>query len=157
MDALAARGCGRVFFLGSSDTVLSEISARFRQLYPALTLCGTLSPPFRAMTAEENRQIVDLVNRVRPDVLWVGMTAPKQEKWVHSHAAALEVPVIGSIGAAFDFFAGTNPRAPEWVCRLGLEWMFRLAREPRRMWRRTVISAPRFFRLVVGRHVLRTR
>jgi N-acetylglucosaminyldiphosphoundecaprenol N-acetyl-beta-D-mannosaminyltransferase len=157
LAALAARGSGRVFFLGSSDRVLHAIRERFAQSYPALTLCGTHSPPFRPMTEEEDRQIVELINRARPDVLWVGMTAPKQEKWVHAHAAELDVPVIGSIGAVFDFFAGTNPRAPNWMCSLGLEWVYRLVREPRRMWRRTVVSAPRFFRMVVARHVLRPR
>lgn len=101
--------------------------------------------------------MVEHIRAARPDVLWVGMTAPKQEKWVHANAAALDVPVIGSVGAVFDFFAGTNPRAPRWMCALGIEWVYRLAREPRRMWRRTVISAPRFLRMVVSRHVLQTR
>ncbi len=155
LDALSARGRGRVFFMGSSNAVLHAIRTRFEREYPLLTLCGTLSPPFRPTTAEEDRAAVALINAARPDVLWVGMTAPKQEKWVYSNAAALEVPVIGSVGAVFDFFAGTNARAPGWICRLGLEWFYRLVREPRRMWRRTVISGPRFLQLVVLRHLLR--
>jgi N-acetylglucosaminyldiphosphoundecaprenol N-acetyl-beta-D-mannosaminyltransferase len=88
-------------------------------------------------------------------VLWVGMTAPKQEKWVHANARALSVPVIGSVGAVFEFFAGTNPRAPQWMCTLGIEWLYRLMREPRRMWRRNFVSTPRFLRMVMMHHVLR--
>lgn len=156
MRALDTRRTGRVFFCGSTDAVLQKIAVRFAAAYPNLTLCGTYSPPFRALTPDENREVIEMIRTARPDVLWVGMTAPKQEKWVHANAAALGVPVIGSVGAVFDFFAGTHRRAPDWICDLGLEWVYRLVREPRRMWRRTFISAPRFFGLLL-RHRLRTR
>ena len=125
--------------------------------FPEIEVCGTLSPPYRSWTSEENKAMIAKVNAARPDVLWVGMTAPKQEKWVAANRNQLDVPVVGSVGAVFDFFAGTNPRAPQWMCKLGLEWVYRLIREPRRMWRRTVISAPKFVVLVLWHHVLRSR
>jgi N-acetylglucosaminyldiphosphoundecaprenol N-acetyl-beta-D-mannosaminyltransferase len=152
MRSLDQRGSGRVFFFGSTDAVLDSITAHFRHDYPRLTLCGTHSPPFGAFTPEYNAAIVSHVNAARPDVLWVGMTAPKQEKWVHANATALQVPVIGSIGAVFDFFAGSHPRAPEWMCTAGLEWVYRLVREPRRMWERTFLSAPQFAVEVLRHH-----
>jgi N-acetylglucosaminyldiphosphoundecaprenol N-acetyl-beta-D-mannosaminyltransferase len=156
LQALAKRGHGRVFFFGSSPAVLQSISGKFRLDYPELTLCGTLSPPYHEFSVEENSRIVAEINAARPDLLWVGMTAPKQERWVCANMGALGVPVVASVGAVFEFYAGTRPRAPEWVCRRGLEWAYRLACEPRRLWRRTVISGPRFLAEVMRRHVLRT-
>jgi N-acetylglucosaminyldiphosphoundecaprenol N-acetyl-beta-D-mannosaminyltransferase len=153
MRAMDSRRSGRVYFFGSTDAVLQKIAARFATNYPGLTLCGTHSPPFRPLTPDENREVIQRIRAARPDVLWVGMTAPKQEKWVHANASALGVPVIGSIGAVFDFFAGTHRRAPDWICHLGLEWVYRLVREPRRMWRRTFVSGPRFLALAVRHHV----
>jgi N-acetylglucosaminyldiphosphoundecaprenol N-acetyl-beta-D-mannosaminyltransferase len=154
LDRLHARGRGRVFFFGSSPHVLRRISERFKRDYPELTLCGTLSPPYRPWSQDENATLVAQINAAAPDVLWVGMTAPKQEKWVQANRSALKVPVIASIGAVFDFYAGTHPRAPQWMCKLGFEWLYRLLREPRRLWRRTFVSAPRFAALVFLRHVL---
>ena len=98
--------------------------------------------------------MVQTINDAKPDVLWVGMTAPKQEKWVEENRHNLTVPVIGSIGAVFDFYAGTYARAPQWVCRIGLEWAYRFLLEPRRMWQRNCVSAPKFLWLVMSRHVL---
>jgi N-acetylglucosaminyldiphosphoundecaprenol N-acetyl-beta-D-mannosaminyltransferase len=151
MSRLNRRG-GRVFFLGSSDAVLDRIVDRARRDYPNLHV-EVLSPPFGTWSADVNNSIVERIRDARPDVLWVGMTAPKQEKWVHENAAMTDVPVIGSIGAVFDFYAGTVARAPRWICRAGLEWLYRLVREPRRLWRRTLVSAPAFLWLVLRRHV----
>ncbi|HKE95089.1 MAG TPA: WecB/TagA/CpsF family glycosyltransferase, partial [Povalibacter sp.] len=95
------------------------------------------------------RSIVDRINEARPDVLWVGMTAPRQEKWVHQTLRELNVPVVGSVGAVFDFYAGTVQRAPRWFCRMGLEWLYRLLKEPQRLWRRTFVSGPAFLWLVL--------
>jgi len=147
MEKMNRRG-GRVFFFGSSDEVLSRIQLRARQDYPRLEVNG-LSPPYGAWSRAENHAMVQRICEWRPDVLWVGMTAPKQEKWVHANLGELAVPIIGSIGAVFDFYANVTPRAPRWLRELGLEWAFRLVREPRRLWRRTLISAPRFFLLVM--------
>ncbi len=154
MKALQARGAAKVFFFGSSRNVLTLISERMQREFPRLKLCGTLSPPFRAWSAEEDAAMVASINDADPDVLWVGMTAPKQEQWVEANRHQLHAPVIASIGAVFDFYAGVNPRAPQWICKLGIEWVYRLLRAPRRMWRRTFISAPKFVALVIWRHVL---
>lgn len=154
MEALQRRGSGRVFFFGSSTQVLDLIARRLARDYPALELAGVLSPPFGDWSAQQNAAMVAQINAAQPDVLWVGMTAPKQEKWVEQNRAALEVPLIGSIGAVFDFYAGTKPRAPVWMCRLGIEWLHRLLREPRRMWKRNFDSTPRFVLLVMRHHIL---
>ncbi|NGZ96163.1 MAG: glycosyltransferase [Nitrospira sp. WS110] len=154
LNGLQQRGRGRVFFFGSSQLVLDLIAKRFVDDFPSLTLCGLCSPPFGSWSADENERMVQVINGARPDVLWVGMTAPKQEKWVEANRRHLQVPVIGSIGAVFDFYAGTHPRSPDWICKIGLEWAYRFMREPRRMWRRNVISAPKFVVLVMWRHLL---
>jgi N-acetylglucosaminyldiphosphoundecaprenol N-acetyl-beta-D-mannosaminyltransferase len=153
LGALEKRGAGRVFFFGSSQRVLDLISEKFKRDFPSLTLCGVLSPPYGVWSDEENMAMVATINAAHPDVLWVGMTAPKQEKWVAANCEQLDVPVTGSIGAVFDFYAGTYPRAPGWMCKLGLEWLFRLVKEPRRMWRRNFISSPKFVAMVVWRHI----
>jgi N-acetylglucosaminyldiphosphoundecaprenol N-acetyl-beta-D-mannosaminyltransferase len=154
MGALERRGHGRVFFFGSSQRVLERIRERCAREFPHLELCGTLSPPYGEWPEETDQAMVELINAAKPDVVWVGMTAPKQELWVERNRDRLEVPVIASVGAVFDFFAGTYPRAPSWMCRLGIEWLFRLLREPRRMWRRNFISSPLFVGLVIWRHLL---
>jgi N-acetylglucosaminyldiphosphoundecaprenol N-acetyl-beta-D-mannosaminyltransferase len=153
LDALQLRGSGRIFFFGSSQHVLDRIAKRFAVDFPSLTLCGIASPPFGEWTASDNHRMLKVINEARPDVLWVGMTAPKQEKWVEANRRHLDVPLIGSIGAVFDFYAGTYPRAPRWICEIGLEWAYRFIREPRRMWRRNFVSAPMFIWLVLRRHV----
>jgi N-acetylglucosaminyldiphosphoundecaprenol N-acetyl-beta-D-mannosaminyltransferase len=154
LNSLQQRGGGRVFFFGSSQRVLKLIATRFAVDFPALTLCGMYSPPFGLWSDEENRRMVQIINDAKPDVLWVGMTAPKQEKWVEANRWQLNIPVIGSIGAVFDFYAGTYARAPQWVCRIGLEWAYRLILEPRRMWERNFVSAPKFLWLVLRWHML---
>jgi N-acetylglucosaminyldiphosphoundecaprenol N-acetyl-beta-D-mannosaminyltransferase len=151
--ALQQRGGGRVFFFGSSQRVLDLIAKRFAADFPALTLCGMYSPPFGLWSEEENRRMVQIINDAKPDVLWVGMTAPKQEKWVEDNRRQLNAPVIGSIGAVFDFYAGTYARAPQWICQIGLEWAYRFILEPRRMWERNCVSAPKFVWLVLRGHV----
>jgi N-acetylglucosaminyldiphosphoundecaprenol N-acetyl-beta-D-mannosaminyltransferase len=156
LKALQQRGGGRVFFFGSSQRVLNLIAQRFARDFPALTLCGVYSPPFGSWSEEQNHRMVQVINNAKPDVLWVGMTAPKQEKWVEDNRHNLAVPVIASIGAVFDFYAGTYARAPQWVCRIGLEWAYRFILEPRRMWRRNFVSAPKFLWLVLCRHTLGT-
>ena len=154
LNALQQQGGGRVFFFGSSQLVLDLIAKRFAVDYPALTLCGTLSPPFGSWSEEENRRMVQIINDAKPDVLWVGMTAPKQEKWVEANRRQLIAPVMGSIGAVFDFYARTYSKAPQWICQIGFEWAYRFMLEPCRMWQRNVVSAPKFVWLVLWRHVL---
>ena len=135
----------RVFFLGSTDDVLDKVVARARHEYPHVTIAGRLSPPFvDCFDAETSRQICEVILESAADVLWVAMTAPKQEKWLASHISATDVRFAGAVGAVFDFYAGTVRRSGRVWQRLGLEWLPRLVQEPRRLWRRTFISAPIF-------------
>jgi len=144
------RGGLRYFFLGSSEVVLDLISARLAREYPDIVVCGTYSPAFKAEFSDaENAGMIAAISAANPDVLWVGMTAPKQEMWIEAHRGSLNVPVICAIGAVFDFYAGTRKRAPQWVCDLGLEWLPRLLREPGRLWRRNFISTPLFLARVL--------
>ncbi len=147
MASLNQRG-GRTFFFGSSEAVLARLVERLNRDYPRV-VAGTLSPPFGTWSEGENLAMVEQIRGFAPDVLWVGMTAPKQEKWAASNAGRLQVPVVASIGAVFDYYAGVTIRAPRWIQKLGLEWLYRLPREPRRLWRRTFVSAPVFLWLVV--------
>jgi len=133
------------FFLGSTEMTLSAIKDRMKMDFPGIRIAGTYSPPFKETFSEEDsRKIVEVVNQSAPDVLWVGMTAPKQEKWVFQHRDELHVKFIGAIGAVFDFYAGSVKRSPPVFQRLGLEWLPRLIRDPRRLHRRMLVSAPRF-------------
>jgi N-acetylglucosaminyldiphosphoundecaprenol N-acetyl-beta-D-mannosaminyltransferase len=139
---------GSVFFFGSSIEVLERITNKINVDYPNVRLAGVLSPPFGDWSHAKNNEMIDSINQSNADVLWVGMTAPKQEKWASQNFENLDVKVIGSIGAVFDFYAETKPRAPEWMCRLGVEWLHRLIKEPKRMWRRNFVSTPLFLFLV---------
>jgi N-acetylglucosaminyldiphosphoundecaprenol N-acetyl-beta-D-mannosaminyltransferase len=145
---------GKAFFFGSSDVVLSKLTKRVNGDFPQVSVRG-LSPPFRAWSVEENLQMIEEIREFNPDVLWVGMTAPKQEKWVAANSAQLQIPVIASIGAVFDYYAGVTHRAPQWICDLGLEWLYRLPREPKRLWRRTFVSAPVFLWYVMWERIRR--
>lgn len=130
-----------VMFMGSSQKVLDLIVKRVAEVYPHLKVV-TYSPPYKPEFSEEdNKAIIDAINAVNPDLLWIGMTAPKQEKWTYSHWEELDIHChVGTIGAVFDFFAGTVERAPMWWQRHGLEWLYRLLKEPKRMWRRYIIG-----------------
>ena len=140
MDKLNKKG-GKCFFMGSSEKVLSLIRKRASVDYPNIVV-ETYSPPYKPEFSEEdNKAIVEAINRADPDLLWIGMTAPKQEKWTYSHWNELNIHChVGTIGAVFDFFAGTVDRAPIWWQEHGLEWAYRLIKEPKRMWRRYIIG-----------------
>ena len=130
-----------VMFMGSSQKVLDLIVKRTAEVYPHLKIV-TYSPPYKPEFSEEdNKAIVEAINAADPDLLWIGMTAPKQEKWTYSHWNELNIHChVGTIGAVFDFFAGTVERAPMWWQCHGLEWLYRLLKEPKRMWRRYIIG-----------------
>lgn len=131
---------GKCFFLGSSKTTLYLIEERAKREFPGVQVYS-YSPPYKPeFTEEENRAMINAVNEVNPDVLFVGMTAPKQEKWAFEHFDRLKAGHICCIGAVFDFYAGTVQRAPGWMITAGMEWFYRLVREPRRMWRRYLIG-----------------
>ena len=140
MEKLEKKG-GTVMFMGSSQKVLDLIVKRAAEVYPYLKVV-TYSPPYKPeFSDEDNKAIIDAINAANPDLLWIGMTAPKQEKWTYSHWKELDIHChVGTIGAVFDFFAGTVKRAPMWWQRHGLEWLYRLLKEPKRMWRRYIIG-----------------
>ena len=130
-----------VMFMGSSQKVLDLIVKRAAEVYPHLKVV-TYSPPYKPeFSDDDNKAIIDAINATDPDLLWIGMTAPKQEKWTYSHWDELNIHChVGTIGAVFDFFAGTVERAPMGWQRHGLEWLYRLLKEPKRMWRRYIIG-----------------
>ena len=130
-----------VMFMGSSQKVLDLIVKRAAEVYPHLKVV-TYSPPYKPeFSDDDNMAIIDAINAADPDLLWIGMTAPKQEKWTYSHWDELNIHChVGTIGAVFDFFAGTVERAPMWWQCHGLEWLYRLLKEPKRMWRRYIIG-----------------
>ncbi|MBQ9094114.1 MAG: WecB/TagA/CpsF family glycosyltransferase [Prevotella sp.] len=140
MERLNKRG-GRCMFMGSSENVLTRIKEKAAVEYPNIEVL-TYSPPYKPEFSEEdNKAIISAINNANPDLLWIGMTAPKQEKWTYSRWKELDIHChVGTIGAVFDFFAGTVERAPIWWQRHGLEWLYRLIREPRRMWKRYIIG-----------------
>ena len=146
---------GRVMFLGSSDAVLNLIRQRVAEKYPKIEV-DTYSPPYKPVFSdEENEAMISAINRSNPDLLWIGMTAPKQEKWAYTHLNRLDVHChIGTIGAVFDFFAGTVKRAPERWQRVGLEWLYRLLSEPRRMWRRYFIGNAKFIYYIMVEKIM---
>ena len=149
MDKLNRKG-GVCFFLGSSEETLRKIKAKAAGVYPDIRI-ETYSPPYKAEFSEEdNRRMIEAVNRAKPDLLWVGMTAPKQEKWAYAHLKELDVNgPIGTIGAVFDFFAGNIRRAPLWWQKHGMEWLYRLIKEPKRMWKRYIIGNTLFLGYLV--------
>lgn len=144
MQRLNERG-GRCMFMGSSEQVLAKIKEQAANKYPSVEVT-TYSPPYKAeFTQEENEAIVQAINSAHPDLLWIGMTAPKQEKWAWQHWSELDIDChVGTIGAVFDFFAGTSRRAPRWWQEHSLEWLYRLCMEPGRMWRRYILGNPLF-------------
>ena len=135
----------KVMFMGSSENVLGKIREKAAEDYPHLEVV-TYSPPYKPeFSDEDNAAIIKAINDANPDLLWIGMTAPKQEKWTYSHWDELNIHChVGTIGAVFDFYAGTAQRAPKWWQENSLEWLYRLIKEPKRMWRRYVIGNPLF-------------
>ena len=140
MDKLNAKG-GKCFFMGSSEKVLSLIKEKAKRVYPNI-IVETYSPPYKPeFNEEDNKAIINAINQANPDLLWIGMTAPKQEKWTYTHWNELNIHChVGTIGAVFDFFAGTMKRAPLWWQKHSLEWLYRLIKEPKRMWKRYIIG-----------------
>ena len=142
-EQTAAKGY-RHFFYGGAPGVAEDLARRFISRFPGMVMAGTCSPPFRALTAEEDSAVVRAIEAARADILWIGLSTPKQERWMFEHRDRLKVPVLIGVGAAFDFHTGRIARAPAWMGDHGLEWLFRLSHEPRRLWRRYLVYAPEF-------------
>ena len=143
-DRAAGGELAMYLYGGRSDEALRRLEGRLRERFPGLRIAGGHSPPFRELTVAEERRTIDDINASGAAVVWVGTGQPKQEKWMARMRAHLSPPLLVGVGAAFDFHAGLVPQAPPWMQRSGLEWSYRLAREPRRLWRRYARYNPRF-------------
>jgi N-acetylglucosaminyldiphosphoundecaprenol N-acetyl-beta-D-mannosaminyltransferase len=157
MLAVCERSIGsgwRHFFYGGADGVPEVLVRRLSERFPRLVIVGTYSPPFRSLTEKENDAIVERINAANPDIVWVGISTPKQERWMAAQVGRIAAPVMVGCGAAFDFHAGVKRQAPRWMMRAGLEWVFRMATEPRRLGPRYLVNNPMFVGLML-RQMLR--
>jgi len=155
MTVVSGRRGYRQFYYGGDVGVAEKLRETLASAVPGLQVVGTLCPPFRDLTSAEDRAVVDAINAARPDIVWVGLSTPKQERWMARHRARIEAPVMIGVGAAFDFLAGTKRQAPQWMQRHALEWLFRLCSEPRRLWRRYAYIVPGFIILATRELVRR--
>ena len=141
------------FFYGGAPGVPEKLAANLQEKFPRLKVVGTYSPPFRLLSMEEDSQVVEIINQANPDIVWVGLSTPKQELWMGEHVGKLSAPVLVGVGAAFDFHAGLKRQAPHWVQWVGMEWFYRLLSEPKRLWRRYLINNPTFILLVLAQEL----
>jgi N-acetylglucosaminyldiphosphoundecaprenol N-acetyl-beta-D-mannosaminyltransferase len=148
---LGARRGWSMYFYGGGEGTPERLAERLTARFPGLKVAGTYSPPFRPLTPEEDDEVVARINEAQPDVVWVGLSTPKQERWAAAHRSRLHAPAIIAVGAAFDFHAGLLPQAPRWMQQRGLEWAYRLVKEPRRLWKRYLSNNPRFVAAIARR------
>jgi N-acetylglucosaminyldiphosphoundecaprenol N-acetyl-beta-D-mannosaminyltransferase len=137
------------FLYGGAPGVAERLSEALKTQFPGLKISGTYCPPFRPLTSEEDQEIVATINSASPDIVWVGIGSPKQERWMVEHLGRVKAPVLIGVGAAFDYLSGAKKQAPRWIQGSGLEWLFRFASEPRRLWKR-YIEYPYFVLLVIA-------
>lgn len=147
IEESVARG-DRHYFYGGSEAALAALQDRLRESAPGVSIAGAYSPPYRALSREEDEAIVAAINAAKPDVVWVGLSTPKQERWMAATRARLEAPALIGVGAAFDMQAGLIARAPPFLRRTGFEWTYRLFKEPKRLWKRYLSSNPLFVLLI---------
>ena len=140
-------GARMFLYGGRNQGALVQLALNLRRRFPGVKIVGGYAPPYRDLTADEERSVIEEINASEADVVWVGIGVPKQEKWMAAFRGRLDAPVLVGVGAAFDFHAGLVPQAPDWMQRTGLEWAYRLAHEPRRLWKRYAKYNPAF---VVG-------
>jgi N-acetylglucosaminyldiphosphoundecaprenol N-acetyl-beta-D-mannosaminyltransferase len=139
----------RHFFYGGNEGVADLLAQKLSKRFPGLSVAGTYTPPFRQLTKEEDEDVVNRINDAGADIVWVGLSTPKQEYWMADHLNRIDAPAMIGVGAAFDFHAGLKKQAPVWMQESGLEWFFRLATEPRRLWKRYLINNPAFMWLAL--------
>lgn len=137
----------RMYFYGSTDEILKELRQKLDEQYKGINIAGMYSPPFRKLTDEEDRDIINMINDTKPDIVWIGLGAPKQEIWMNEHKGRLDGVMIG-VGAGFDYFAGRIKRAPQWMQKAGLEWLYRLMQEPKRLFKRYFVTNSKFIYLL---------
>lgn len=153
----AAAAGHKHFLYGATDDTLARLRAALEARFPGTRIVGTFSPPFRELTADEENDIVAMINASGADLVWVGLSTPKQERWMARYRDRLEAPVLLGVGAAFDFHAGLKKQAPAALQRAGLEWLYRLCQEPRRLGRRYLANNPAFIALILRERLLRRR
>ena len=146
---IASQRGHKYFIYGDTEDTLQALCEKLSETFPGIKLVGQFSPPFRDLTPEEDADVVRMINDAEPDVLWVGLGAPKQERWIFGHRDRLKVPVVVGVGAALKYHSGKVSRAPGRVRNLGLEWLWRLGQEPGRVWRRIFVDAPQFLLLAI--------
>ena len=157
------QGKTHYFYGGKDDEVLRKLRENLERDYPGIQIVGMYSPPFRPLTEEEDAQVCAEINELKPDFLWVGIGAPKQEMWMWEHQETIHDTVMFGVGAGFNFFAGTLDKAPEWMEKASLEWLFRLCKEPKRLWRRYILGGFKFlyytaeYKLKRIKHFARTK
>jgi len=134
----------RSFFYGDTENTLVGLREKLLNDYPGHEVAGTFSPPFRPLTKKEDENVIRMINNARPDILWVALGLPKQERWIHERGHRLKVPIAIGVGAAFAFVSGNVKRVPKWIGENGLEWLWRFIQEPKKLWRRDLIDGPRF-------------
>jgi N-acetylglucosaminyldiphosphoundecaprenol N-acetyl-beta-D-mannosaminyltransferase len=148
---LAAERGWSSYFYGGAEGVPQVLAERLTSRFPGLRVAGCMSPPFRSLTPEEDAAAIQQINDARPEIVWVGLSTPKQERWMADHLGQVQAPVLLGVGAAFDIHAGRLPQAPPYLQRAGLEWLYRMLREPRRLWRRYLRNNPRFVVAILRR------
>lgn len=155
IEAGCAKGVKHFFYGGQDETTVARLEANLRRKFPDVQIVGHYVPPFRDLTDAERQTVCEQINRSGADIVWVGVGTPRQDYWVSEYRSLVEVPVLIAVGAAFNFHAGVVPQAPRWMMRCGLEWLFRLMAEPRRLWRRYVYGNPRFLWYVLKQWLTR--
>ncbi len=140
----AARKGWRCFLYGGKPGVPEQLREVLQSRFPGIQIVGTYSPPFKELNAEEDAEICAMINTTKADIVWVGLGSPKQDIWMYEHRDKLDAAVLHGVGAAFDFLTGQVKQAPRWMMNAGLEWLFRLFQEPRRLWRRYTITNAKF-------------
>jgi N-acetylglucosaminyldiphosphoundecaprenol N-acetyl-beta-D-mannosaminyltransferase len=150
ITAISPKRGYRHFYYGGAPGLAERLRDALTSTHPGLNVVGVLSPPFRQLTPEEDAAVVAEINATRPDIVWIGLSTPKQERWMAAHLGRINTPVMIGVGAAFDFLASTKKQAPLWMQRNGLEWLYRLCTEPHRLWRRYARIVPSFLVLAVA-------
>ena len=146
--ALSAEKGVKPFFYGGTPEILTRLVNRLKEKFPGINIVGSYAPPFRSK-AEESTEVLAQMQAAQPDILWIGLGSPKQDFWMRRYRPELSVPVMIGVGAAFDFLSGAKKQAPRWMQRSGLEWLFRLGCEPKRLWRRYLIGNTQFVYYVI--------
>ena len=149
--AISRKNGYRHYFYGSTEETIRTLRKQLEERYPGIEIAGCCAPPFRALTEEEDREVTRQINEAGADFVWVGLGAPKQEKWMHAHKDRVQGLMIG-VGAGFDYFAGNIKRAPLWMQKCSLEWLYRLLQDPRRLFKRYLVTNTKFLWLIVRRY-----